>query len=95
MIDVEKVMRLHRRGKLQREIAMEMSCSRVQVSRIINKHRAPLDDTLHYYARQGDEFKVWYALASDVGVTLNDIANYVGVSVQYVQEKITPYLRRI
>ncbi len=93
MIDKNRVMRLYRRGYLHREIAEKMDCSRVQVSRIVARHKVYIDGVLHYYARRGDEFKAWYALAANEGITLNEIADYVGVSIQYVHEKITPYLR--
>lgn len=88
-------MQLYRRGKLQREIAKRMGCSRVQVSRIIAENKVTIDGILHHYAKQGNEDKAWYALAANEGITLNEIADYVGVSIQYVQDRITPYLRSI
>ena len=89
----ETVMRLYRRGRKYNDIAKSVGISEKTVGRIIRKNRCGLDEVMNGMAKKGREYEamLWYALAVE-GLTLNDIAHYVGVSIQYVEESITPYL---
>lgn len=92
MIDKDLVMRLYRRGKTYEEIADEIRYSTKQVGRTVRENKVYLDEMLHKESRSGKEDSTWYILAS-MGLTLNDIGFYVGVSSQYVQQKIQKFLK--
>jgi len=92
MIDRERVMQLYRRGKTTyKEIAAILNCSEKQVGRIVRRCKTRDDQFLHLSGRRGKEELAWTALAFE-GKTLNHIAACAGVTMQAVEQAITPHL---
>lgn len=84
---------LYRRGFTYQRIAKTLGISLRHAIRLVTTQRDEIDKIMHNIAKKGFEDVAWYALASDAGLTLNEIADRVAVSVQFVEERIKPYLR--
>ncbi|APF20368.1 hypothetical protein Calab_1482 [Caldithrix abyssi DSM 13497] len=88
-----KALILYRRGFTYERIAKTLDISVRHAIRLVTEGRDEIDKIMHDIAKKGFEDAAWYALASEAGLTLNEIANRVGVSVQFVEERIRPFLR--